>query len=181
MPRPARPPTQSVVPKQNEAGHLHRKVARAKRVGRPPGTLSMFTPPKMEIWGIRRVGIPAELNTKFLSLRIHFHCLAVYTNLIFSCTDRLQRSSSLERREMATPNEVEHFDVIICGCGPTGAVLSANLSRLGVKNLVIEREEAITTDPRGIALDEDGIRIVQGVGKYEELFTDVGKGISLFC
>jgi 2-polyprenyl-6-methoxyphenol hydroxylase-like FAD-dependent oxidoreductase len=82
---------------------------------------------------------------------------------------------------MATPNEVEHFDVIICGCGPTGAVLSANLSRLGVKNLVIEREEAITTDPRGIALDEDGIRIVQGVGKYEELFTDVGKGISLFC
>ena len=77
---------------------------------------------------------------------------------------------------MADPNEIEHFDVIICGCGPTGAVLSANLSRLGVKNVVIEREEAITTDPRGIVLDEDGIRIVQGVGKYEELFTDVGKG-----
>jgi 2-polyprenyl-6-methoxyphenol hydroxylase-like FAD-dependent oxidoreductase len=80
---------------------------------------------------------------------------------------------------MGDTNKIEHFDVIICGCGPTGALLSANLSRLGVKHLVIEREQAITTDPRGIALDEDGIRIVQGVGKYEELFTDVGKGISV--
>jgi 2-polyprenyl-6-methoxyphenol hydroxylase-like FAD-dependent oxidoreductase len=84
---------------------------------------------------------------------------------------------------MDNPKEIEYFDVIICGCGPTGALLSANLSRLGVKHVVIEREETITTDPRGIALDEDGIRIVQGLGKYEELFTDVGQGISalLIC
>lgn len=80
---------------------------------------------------------------------------------------------------MSGPKIVEHFDVIICGCGPTGALLSANLSRLGVKHLVLEREQGITTDPRGIVLDEDGIRILQGIGKYEELFTDVGKGISL--
>lgn len=79
---------------------------------------------------------------------------------------------------MTDSGRVEHFDVVICGCGPTGALLSANLSRLGVKHVVLEREEGITTDPRGIALDEDGIRIVQGIGKYEELFTDVGKGIS---
>lgn len=74
-----------------------------------------------------------------------------------------------------TMNE-EYFDIVICGCGPTGALLSANLSRLGIRHLVLEREDSITTDPRGIALDEDGIRIVQGVGKYEQLFTDVGKG-----
>jgi len=71
--------------------------------------------------------------------------------------------------------EVDTFDVIICGCGPTGALLSANLSRLGVKNVVLEREADITTDPRGIALDEDGIRILQGVGIYDKLYTDVGK------
>ena len=69
----------------------------------------------------------------------------------------------------------EEFDVIICGCGPTGALLSANLGRLGVRHLVLEKEAAITTDPRGIVLDEDGIRSLQGVGKYEELFRDVGK------
>lgn len=71
--------------------------------------------------------------------------------------------------------DIDTFDVIICGCGPTGALLSANLGRLGVKNVVLEREADITTDPRGIALDEDGIRILQGVGIYDKLYTDVGK------
>lgn len=69
----------------------------------------------------------------------------------------------------------EDFEVIICGCGPTGALLSANLGRLGVKHLILEKESAITSDPRGIVLDEDGIRCVQGVGKYEELFREVGQ------
>jgi 2-polyprenyl-6-methoxyphenol hydroxylase-like FAD-dependent oxidoreductase len=68
------------------------------------------------------------------------------------------------------------FDVIICGCGPTGALLSALLGRLGVRHVILEREAEITTDPRGIVLDEDGIRIAQGVGLYRELFDDVGKG-----
>jgi hypothetical protein len=81
--------------------------------------------------------------------------------------------------KMADPIETEYFEVIICGCGPTGALLSANLSRLGVKHVIIEKDPAITTDPRGIALDEDGIRLVQGVGKYKELFTDVGTGSAL--
>jgi 2-polyprenyl-6-methoxyphenol hydroxylase-like FAD-dependent oxidoreductase len=75
-------------------------------------------------------------------------------------------------------SNVESVDVVICGCGPTGALLSANLSRLGVKHVILERENGITTDPRGIALDEDGIRSAQGVGIYEKLFTDVGKGQS---
>jgi 2-polyprenyl-6-methoxyphenol hydroxylase-like FAD-dependent oxidoreductase len=69
----------------------------------------------------------------------------------------------------------EEFEVIICRCGPTGALLSANLGRLGVRHLVLEREVAITTDPRGIVLDEDGIRSLHAVGKYEELFRHVGK------
>ena len=74
-----------------------------------------------------------------------------------------------------SPTTTDTFDVIICGCGPTGAVLSANLGRLRVNHVVLEREPDITTDPRGIALDEDGIRIAQGVGIYEALFKDVGK------
>ena len=71
--------------------------------------------------------------------------------------------------------DTEMFDVIICGGGPTGALLSANLSRLGVVHVLLEREPGITTDPRGIALDEDGIRIMQGAGLYDKLYTDVGK------
>ena len=65
-------------------------------------------------------------------------------------------------------------DVLICGCGPTGAMLSAYLGRAGVHNVVLEKEAHITEDPRGIALDEDGIRLVQGLGLYGHIFEDIG-------
>ena len=72
-------------------------------------------------------------------------------------------------------SDFDTTDVVICGCGPTGALLSANLSRLGVSHIILEREADITTDPRGIALDEDGIRSLQGVGIYEKTFTEIGQ------
>lgn len=71
-------------------------------------------------------------------------------------------------------HEHETIDVVICGCGPTGAMLSAYLGRLSVRHIVLEKEGRITTDPRGIALDEDGIRLLQGVGIYEHVYTDIG-------
>ena len=77
-----------------------------------------------------------------------------------------------------SPSNGEATDVVICGCGPTGALLSANLSRLGVRHVILEREEDIMTDPRGIALDEDGIRSLQGVGIYKEIFTEIGQSKS---
>jgi len=70
----------------------------------------------------------------------------------------------------------EEYEVIICGCGPTGALLSALLARLRIRHLVLEKEPEITADPRGIVLDEDGIRIVQSVGVYKALFKDIGQG-----
>jgi 2-polyprenyl-6-methoxyphenol hydroxylase-like FAD-dependent oxidoreductase len=75
---------------------------------------------------------------------------------------------------MDTSDEYETTDVVICGCGPTGALLSAYLGRMGVSNIVLERESGITTDPRGIALDEDGIRLIQGIGIYEHVYREIG-------
>lgn len=75
---------------------------------------------------------------------------------------------------MASDNDCETTDILICGCGPTGAMLSGYLGRMGVHNVVLERESAITTDPRGIALDDDGIRLLQGLGLYQHVFTDIG-------
>lgn len=70
---------------------------------------------------------------------------------------------------------MEETDVIISGCGPTGAMLSTLLGRYHVPNVVLEREASITRDPRGIALDEDGIRHLQACGIYDKIFTDIGE------
>lgn len=72
------------------------------------------------------------------------------------------------------PSDPETVDVLIVGCGPTGAMLSASLGQLGVRNVVLEKEPGITTDPRGIALDEDGIRLLQGIGLYDAVHSDIG-------
>ncbi|KIX10084.1 uncharacterized protein Z518_01165 [Rhinocladiella mackenziei CBS 650.93] len=78
---------------------------------------------------------------------------------------------------MATEQQMESTDVIICGCGPTGALLSALLGQMSVQNVVLEKEKEIVTDPRGIALDEDGIRILQGLGIYDKIYTEIGTTI----
>lgn len=70
---------------------------------------------------------------------------------------------------------METTDVIIVGCGPTGAMLSSLLGQYSVPNIVLEREMDIVTDPRGIALDEDGIRCLQACGIYDKVFTSIGQ------
>ena len=80
---------------------------------------------------------------------------------------------------MASLKAAERTDVVICGCGPTGALLSAILGQHQVHNVVLEREREITTDPRGIALDEDGIRYLQAAGIYSKIFTDIGHCMGL--
>ncbi|KAJ5974815.1 monooxygenase [Penicillium waksmanii] len=74
-------------------------------------------------------------------------------------------------------DDYEQTDVLICGCGPTGAILSGYLGKMSIHNIVLEKEPDITTDPRGIALDDDGIRALQGLGLYEHVFADIGSTI----
>lgn len=81
-----------------------------------------------------------------------------------------------------TSEEWDTTDILICGGGPTGALLSALLGQLRVSNVVLEREAEITTDPRGIALDEDGIRMLQAIGVYDQIYTEIGSGrLDEFC
>ncbi|KAI9035136.1 putative monooxygenase [Aspergillus affinis] len=75
---------------------------------------------------------------------------------------------------MSTDKPWETTDILICGCGPTGAMLSGYLNIMDVRNIVLEKEAQITTDPRGIALDDDGIRYLQGLGLYQHVFGDIG-------
>lgn len=71
-------------------------------------------------------------------------------------------------------------DVIIIGCGPTGAMLSAHLGLLDVANVCLDKEPGITEDPRGIALDEDGIRALQSIGIYDKIHTEIGQCMGRF-
>ncbi|KEF60384.1 uncharacterized protein A1O9_01944 [Exophiala aquamarina CBS 119918] len=80
----------------------------------------------------------------------------------------------------AVENQIEETGVIICGGGPTGTVLSALLGSMNVPNVVLEKEKDITTDPRGIALDEDGIRILQSIGIYDRIYTEIGTCMEIF-
>lgn len=68
----------------------------------------------------------------------------------------------------------EETDIVVCGCGPTGALLANYLGQMGVNCIVLEREPDIVTDPRGIVLDDEGIRYLQGVGIYDEVFSEIG-------
>ncbi|KAG2179706.1 hypothetical protein INT44_006554 [Umbelopsis vinacea] len=71
-------------------------------------------------------------------------------------------------------------DIIICGCGPTGALLAGYLGTMNIRCIVLEKEKEIVTDPRGIALDEDGVRLVQGLGLYSHVYTDIGTYVEKF-
>jgi 2-polyprenyl-6-methoxyphenol hydroxylase-like FAD-dependent oxidoreductase len=72
---------------------------------------------------------------------------------------------------------METTNVIICGCGPTGALLSGLLGRSSVNNVVLEKETEVVTDPRGIALDEEGIRLLQELGLYGKIHTEIAQHI----
>jgi 2-polyprenyl-6-methoxyphenol hydroxylase-like FAD-dependent oxidoreductase len=77
-------------------------------------------------------------------------------------------------------DEIETTEVLICGCGPTGALLSAILSQQGVSNVCLDREASIVTDPRGIALDEDGIRALQSIGILDKVYSEIGRCMGIF-
>jgi 2-polyprenyl-6-methoxyphenol hydroxylase-like FAD-dependent oxidoreductase len=65
---------------------------------------------------------------------------------------------------------MESTGVLICGCGRTGAMLASQLGRLGIRHVCLDKDQGINTDPRGISLDEDGIRALQSCGIYETIY-----------
>jgi len=75
---------------------------------------------------------------------------------------------------MAADGISDTTDVVIVGCGPTGALLSALLGDFGINNIVLEKQSGINEDPRGITLDEDGIRLLQAIGLYDKIYTEIG-------
>ena len=68
----------------------------------------------------------------------------------------------------------ETTDVLICGGGPTGSLLSASLGQMSVRNIVLERDEKLEQYPRAFSMGEDAIRSLQSVGLYDQIYTRIG-------
>ncbi|KAM5527617.1 putative monooxygenase [Fusarium oxysporum f. sp. phaseoli] len=81
---------------------------------------------------------------------------------------------------MAEKDFEETTGIIVCGCGPTGAMVSVLLSQYSIPHVILEKDPEVNADPRGIALDEDGIRYLQACGIYDKIFTDIGQCMNNF-
>lgn len=56
------------------------------------------------------------------------------------------------------------YDVIVCGLGPVGQLLSLLLGDLGVRTLAIDRADGVYPLPRAAVIDDEVLRILQSVG-----------------
>ena len=66
---------------------------------------------------------------------------------------------------MASPD----FDVCIIGYGPVGASLANLLGLSGLRTVVLEREPSVYHLPRAVALDGEGMRLVQTMRLADEM------------
>ncbi len=58
--------------------------------------------------------------------------------------------------------------VVIVGAGPTGLAAANLLGQAGIDTLVLERNPGLSTFPKAISLDDEGLRICQSLGLGEE-------------
>jgi 3-(3-hydroxy-phenyl)propionate hydroxylase len=64
------------------------------------------------------------------------------------------------------------YDVIVCGLGPVGQLLSLLLGDSGVRTLAIDREDEPYALPRAAAVDDELLRILQWVGLDRDVLAD---------
>ncbi|KAF5648070.1 3-(3-hydroxy-phenyl)propionate 3-hydroxycinnamic acid hydroxylase [Fusarium sp. NRRL 52700] len=59
---------------------------------------------------------------------------------------------------------MDETQIIIVGGGPAGLTLGLSLARLRIHSVILEKEADITTDPRGVFLTGDAVRILHSLG-----------------
>jgi 3-(3-hydroxy-phenyl)propionate hydroxylase len=62
-----------------------------------------------------------------------------------------------------------HFDVVVVGFGPSGAVAAGLLGKLGIGTLCVDRSRTVYDKPRAIAVDHEIMRVFQGLGVVDEI------------
>ncbi|KAB5511191.1 putative monooxygenase [Coniochaeta sp. 2T2.1] len=77
----------------------------------------------------------------------------------------------LEQPSVSHYLAMENSPVVIVGAGPSGLMLGLSLAKHGVHSIILEKEQAITQDPRGVALSGDAVRILYDIGIGDKLGT----------
>ncbi len=75
----------------------------------------------------------------------------------------------------AAPQRVD-CDVCIVGAGPVGSTLALMLARAGHRVLVVERERAVYPLPRAVHVDDEIMRIFQGIGMTQAIAPHIYPG-----
>ncbi|HEY4386598.1 MAG TPA: bifunctional 3-(3-hydroxy-phenyl)propionate/3-hydroxycinnamic acid hydroxylase [Ktedonobacteraceae bacterium] len=63
--------------------------------------------------------------------------------------------------------------VVIVGAGPTGLAAANLLGLYGIQTILLERCPDLSTFPRAVAIDDEGLRICQALGLQEEMLRHV--------
>ena len=69
--------------------------------------------------------------------------------------------------------QIETYDVVIVGLGPTGLTLAHGLGQRGHRVLVLEREPQFYGNARAVYTDGECMRIFQSIGMAERLAADM--------
>jgi 3-(3-hydroxy-phenyl)propionate hydroxylase len=67
---------------------------------------------------------------------------------------------------------VSHYDLVVVGCGPVGAVAANLAGRAGLSTLVLDRSPVVFELPRAIHFDAQVMRILQQAGVADEVARD---------
>ncbi|WP_240732891.1 FAD-dependent monooxygenase [Halioglobus maricola] len=68
----------------------------------------------------------------------------------------------------------QKYDVLIVGCGPSGAILANLLKDKGYKVAIFDRDKEIFHAPRAMMLDVESCRILNGMGMFHRIMEKDG-------
>ena len=72
-----------------------------------------------------------------------------------------------------------NFPVIICGAGPTGLMLAAQLSRFNIDFLIIDKKDKPTTESRAVVVQARSMEIYEQMNLADEIIAAAEKADGL--
>jgi 3-(3-hydroxy-phenyl)propionate hydroxylase len=71
---------------------------------------------------------------------------------------------------------MEETDILVVGAGPTGLLLTCLLGSMGVRTVLIERNETTVQEPRAVSIDDESLRALQAAGLADKVAAITVKG-----